>query len=246
MATSGQLVEGVSGATGFAEETVVVHMRNLREAGCITVRGRGLWATKMTAHEAAKLLIAVHGSDYVKDSVNALTSFAPLSAYHREVVSPAERTVPVTIVPHWTDGPRHWSVGYPLISGLNGEIVKKRFGLSRIAMGATFEEALVAIIEYALADTLFPPLRSSDFRRAPAKIPSYRSRLWVSLYRPQPYASITYLAEGIIYEKILFQPKSHGPSLFKDTYKRKKEAVSYRASDFNERSLEIICETLRE
>jgi hypothetical protein len=246
VATSGQLVEAVSRATGFAEETVVVHMRNLREAGHIAVSGRGPWAAKMTAREAAKLLIAVHGSNYVKESAGALASFAPLVAYRREVISPAERTVPVTIVPHWIDGPKHWSVGYPLIGGLNGDIIKDRFGLNRIKIGETFEEALVTIIECMLADTLFPPLRSSDFRKPPSKIPSYRKRLWVTLYRPQPYAAITYLAEGITYEKIVFEPKSRGPNFYKDTLKRKKEAVSYRASDFNEQSLEIICEVLEE
>ncbi|HEY5306097.1 MAG TPA: hypothetical protein VIJ52_05445 [Pseudolabrys sp.] len=245
MATSGQLVEAVSRATGFAEETVVVHMRNLREAGHIAIGGRGPSAAKMTARDAAKLLIAVHGSNYVKESAGALASFSRLLAYRRELVSPAERTVPVTIAPHWIDGPKHWSVGYPLISGLNGEIVRNRFGLDRIAIGKTFEDALVMIIESMLADTLFPPLQSSDFRKPPSKIQSYRKRIWVTLYRPQPYSSITYLAEGITYEMILFQPKSFGSAFgYKDTSKPKKEAVSYRASDFNEQSLEIVCEAL--
>jgi hypothetical protein len=245
VATSGQLVEAVSRATGFAEETVVVHMRNLREAGHIAIGGRGPSAAKMTARDAAKLLIAIGSSNYVKESAGALASFSRLLAYRQEVVSPAERTSPVTIAPHWIDGPKHWSVGYPLISGLRGEIVRNRFGLNRIEIGTTFEEALVTIIECTLANTLFPPLQSSDYRKPPSKVSSYQKRLWVTLYRPQPYASITYLAEGITYEKILFQPKSHGPDFFSPyVAKRKKEAVLYRASDFNEQSLEIICEAL--
>ncbi len=67
VATSGQLVEAVSEATGFAAETVVVHMRNLREAGFIAIRGRGRSAAKMTARDAARLLMAVSGTNHVKE-----------------------------------------------------------------------------------------------------------------------------------------------------------------------------------
>jgi hypothetical protein len=245
LATSGQLVEAVSRATGFAEETVVVHMRNLREADLIAVRGRGPSAAKMIPRDAARLLMAVSGTNYVKESVGAVASFAALIAYRRELISPADRIVPVTIVPHWIDGPKHWSVGYPLTAELNGVVVRKRFGLNRFQLGTTFEEALVAIIEGTLADTLFPPLQALDFCKPPSKTPSYRKRLWITVHRPHAYASITYLAEGITYEKILFQPKSHGSDFaYKDIEKLTKQAVLYRTSDFSERTLEIICDAL--
>jgi DNA-binding transcriptional ArsR family regulator len=247
VATSGQLVEAVSEATDFAAETVVVHMRNLREAGLVDIRGRGRSAAKMTARDAARLLMAVSGTIHVKESVGAVLSFKELSAYRRELVSPKEQTTPVTIVPHRIDGPRHWSVGRPLIPGLNGEEVRKRFGLGRVKLGTTFEEALITVIEGTLADTLFPPLQSSDFRKPTSKIANYKKRLWVTLYRPEAYASITYLAEGITYEKVLFQKK---PDVANATYRdtaarRKRTAVLYRQSDFNEQALEIVCDALR-
>jgi hypothetical protein len=248
LATSGQLVEAVSEATGFAPETVVVHMRNLREADLIGVRGRGRSAAKMTSRDAARLLMAVLGTSHVKESVGAVLSFGALTAYRRELVAPKERTVPVTIVPHWTEGPRYWSVGYPLMAELNGEEVRKRYGLSRIKLGTTFEEALIALIEGTLADTLFPPLAASDFRKPPSKIANYKKHLWLALYRPEPYAAITYLAEGITYEKILFQQqKSAGANMaFSETAARKKPAaVVYRQSDLLERSLKIVCDALR-
>ncbi len=153
----------------------------------------------------------------------------------------------MTIAPHWIDGPRHWSVGYPLMAELNGEEIRKRFGLGRIKLGTTFEEALITLIEDMLADTLFPPLQSSDFRKLPSKIANYKKRLWVTLYRPEAYASITYLAEGITYEKVLFQKKPDvSNAIFRDTTaRRKRTAVLYRQSDFNERTLEIVCDALR-
>ena len=247
MATSGQLVEAVGEAIGFAAETVVVHMRNLREAGLVDIRGRGRSAAKMTARDAARLLMAVSGTIHVKESVGAVLSFKELSAHRRELVSPKERTIPVTIVPHWIDGPRHWSVGCPLIPDLNGEEVRKRFGLGRVKLGTTFEEALIGLIEGTLADTLFPPLQSSDFRKPPSKIANYKRRLWVTLFRPEAYASITCLAEGITYEKVLFQKKSEGANAaYSDTAARKKQAgVLYRQSDFNEQTLKIVCDALR-
>jgi DNA-binding transcriptional ArsR family regulator len=247
VATSGQLVEAVSEATGTAAETVVVHMRNLREAGLVDIRGRGRSAAKMTARDAARLVMAVLGTSHVKESVGAVLSFGALTAYRRELVAPKERTVPVAIVPHWTEGSRHWSVGYPLMTELNGDEVRKRYGLGRVKLGATFEEAMIALIEGTLADTLFPPLQSSDFLKPPSKIANYKKHLWVALYRPEAYAAITYLAEGITYEKMLFQKKSDGANAtYSDTGVRKKQAaVAYRQSDLLERSFKIVCDALR-
>lgn len=245
MATSKQLIEAVSRATGLTEETVHVHMRNLREAGLITLGGRGASAARMTPLDAARLMMAVSGSGFVKESVNAVASFAGLLAYRNEIVAPKERSPYLTIAPHWSDGPRHWSAGLPLMGDLNGEAVKSRFGLRTIEIGASFEDALVAVIEAMLMYTLFPRLQSTDFRKPTSKNLSYRKRLWVTFYRPEPHASMTYCAEGVTYQKILFQAK---PIDFRDVYSdrvaRKKKADLYRAVDFDEEALEIICEAL--
>lgn len=246
VATTKQLTEAVSRATGFTEETVHVHMRNLREHGLLTQAGKGSSAARMTPHDAAWLLMAVCGAYYVKESAGAAATFAALPAYRRELISPKERTMHVSIAPHWIDGPMHWSAGKPLRSDLNGEAVRNRFGLNRIQVGASFEDALVAVIEAVLTYTLFPPFQPTDFRKPLSKMPDYRKRLWVTFYRPQAYASITYYAEGITYEKILFQRKSDNSIMFHytDTAKHKRQAFLYRAIDFNEETLEIICEAL--
>ena len=246
MATTKQLTEAVSWATGFSVETVHVHMRNLRERGLLTQAGKGSSGARMTPRDAARFLMAVVGAYYVKESADAAVTFAALLAYRRELISPKERINPVSIAPHWIDGPRHWSAGHPLRSDLNGEAVRSRFGLNRIQLGASFEDALVAVIEAVLTYTLFPPLQPTDFRKPPSKMPNYRKRLSVTHYGPQAYASIMYLAEGITYEKILFQRKQHdnGISIYRDTAKHKRQAFLYRAIDFNEETLEIICEAL--
>ncbi|MGH2506572.1 MAG: hypothetical protein ACRDHZ_04015 [Ktedonobacteraceae bacterium] len=245
MATTKQLTEAVSRATGFSVETVHVHMRNLRERGLLTQAGKGSSAARMTPRDAARLLIAVCGAYYVKESADAVVTFAALPAYRRELISPKERIIPVSIAPHWIEGPRHWSAGHTLRSDLNGEAVRSRFGLNRIQLGASFEDALVAVIEAVLTYTLFPRLQPTDFRKPPSKMPDYRKRLWVTHYRPQAYASITYCAESITYEKILFQRKQPENIFnFIDSAKHKRQAFLYREIDFNEETLEIICEAL--
>ena len=68
----------------------------------------------------------------------------------------------------------------------------------------------------------------------------------VSTRRPQAYASIVYLAEGVTYEKNLFQAKQPDNRIldYKENAKHRRQAFLYCAIDFNEETLEIICEAL--
>jgi hypothetical protein len=75
-ASSTQLSECVAQQLGLPEPTVALHMRNIREAGLITQGGRGRSSAKMTATDAAHLLLASVGSQNPKDSVEAVGKYA--------------------------------------------------------------------------------------------------------------------------------------------------------------------------
>lgn len=80
MLTSHKLAEVVGGVLGLPAETVKQHLRNLQAAdrGLISAKGRGRAAASMTPLDAARLLIATVGADFVKDSVAALDAFGEL------------------------------------------------------------------------------------------------------------------------------------------------------------------------
>jgi hypothetical protein len=59
MAMLSDLVRIIAEATGDPESTVTVVARSLREAGFIATGGRGRSAAKMTAHDAASLLLGI-------------------------------------------------------------------------------------------------------------------------------------------------------------------------------------------
>src|SRR5439155_17694246 len=62
MATPGQLVKCIAEALGIPEPTVVQYDRLLAENGLRSKGGRGTSAAKVTAVDAANLLIAIMGS----------------------------------------------------------------------------------------------------------------------------------------------------------------------------------------
>jgi hypothetical protein len=82
MATPRQLVETLAGVLGISVATVIVHDRNLSTAPLPlrTVAGRGRAAAKITAVDAANLLIAVAASESVKDSVRTVLTYGGLRA----------------------------------------------------------------------------------------------------------------------------------------------------------------------
>ncbi|WP_035729568.1 hypothetical protein [Bradyrhizobium sp. USDA 3456] len=81
MVTSLKLAgEVLPAATGLHASTVVQHLRNLQQFDrrLITFKGHGSSAAHMTPGDAARLLLAVVGSDLVKDSVASLHGFGQL------------------------------------------------------------------------------------------------------------------------------------------------------------------------
>jgi hypothetical protein len=75
VASPGQLVSKVSELLGISEATIVQHDRNLVVAGLRSKSGRGPSAARMTARDAAHLLVAVLGSHHVKDSVQSVRGY---------------------------------------------------------------------------------------------------------------------------------------------------------------------------
>ena len=71
MATPGQLVRTMADVLGIPTATVAQYDRQLAEAGLRTVGGRGTSAAKVTATDAANLLIAVLGSPISGPSIKA-------------------------------------------------------------------------------------------------------------------------------------------------------------------------------
>jgi hypothetical protein len=80
MATPRQLVEIVAEIMGVSTATVIVHDRNLATAPVPlrTVAGRGRAAARVTAVDAANLVIAVAASESVKDSVATVMKYRDL------------------------------------------------------------------------------------------------------------------------------------------------------------------------
>ncbi len=98
MATSGGLIEIVADALGLTAETVGVHVRNLRTAGLLNRRGVGRSAAIMTTLDAARVLLAVVGSQQVKDSAETVKRFGALvSAEGVEAASRGEDINPFTL-----------------------------------------------------------------------------------------------------------------------------------------------------
>src|SRR6516165_1680764 len=83
MATPGQLVQAVAQALGIPVETVTNYDRVLSENGMRSKSGRGRGAAKVTAGDAANLLIAIMGSPIagasVKEAANTCRKYGSLT-----------------------------------------------------------------------------------------------------------------------------------------------------------------------
>ncbi|MBI1201946.1 MAG: hypothetical protein GC182_05490 [Rhodopseudomonas sp.] len=79
MATSGELTDIMAKALGVPFETVREHLRNIRrKPNTITFSGYGRSAAAMQPRDAVRLMLAVAGSQLVKDSRATLDAFAKL------------------------------------------------------------------------------------------------------------------------------------------------------------------------
>src|ERR1700674_2420539 len=84
VASPGELVRKFSELLGIAEPTIVLHDRNLVVAGLRSKSGRGNSAARMTARDAAHLVVAVLGSSHVKDSAETVRRYKE-TRFHKSV-----------------------------------------------------------------------------------------------------------------------------------------------------------------
>jgi predicted ArsR family transcriptional regulator len=78
VATSIELAGAVAVALGIADETIKLHLKTIRAAGAISFKGYGRSAAAMTPLDASRLIIAVAGSTFAKDSAAVLERFSKL------------------------------------------------------------------------------------------------------------------------------------------------------------------------
>lgn len=78
MATSGAMTKTIWAATGVAEPTVALVVRELREAGMLTTGARGVNAPQMTPLDAARVLLVLLVSERPADAAKAARDFGQL------------------------------------------------------------------------------------------------------------------------------------------------------------------------
>lgn len=90
MAIAQELAEGVALLADKPAAVAIHHLRNLRDAGLIAKGGRGPSAARMETNDAVMLLLAMAGTERLKDSVSVAKSLAslraeePLQIWHRK------------------------------------------------------------------------------------------------------------------------------------------------------------------
>jgi hypothetical protein len=84
MATLSELVKAIAQIEGIEPATVSLIARNVREAGLISTRGRGLSAAKMSLADAANLLIAVNATVTAREAPDTVRKYRRLELRRRE------------------------------------------------------------------------------------------------------------------------------------------------------------------
>lgn len=175
MASPGEMVKRIAEVLGVPEATVVVHDRNLAEAGLRTKGGRGRSAAKMNAADVANLLVAVAGASMVKDAVQVVTDYSTLASRS------AENSVRVDAqnFKHNANASSAWDLsGFPIAS------------LQKLRAAHSFHDAIVALIASAADGSLLEAANSLTVEQVGNhRIPN----LWwiqVTLWGPYPQAAI--------------------------------------------------------
>jgi hypothetical protein len=78
VATSTELSNAVADALGVSRESAYLHLKTIRKHDKISFKGYGRGAAAMTPLDAARLIIAVAGSTFAKDSMATLNRFCGL------------------------------------------------------------------------------------------------------------------------------------------------------------------------
>ena len=174
MASPGELVKTIADVLGVPEASVVVHDRNLVVAGLRTKGGRGRSAAKMTALDAANLLIGVAASSVVKETVETVQDYADLPSRGGETSTRKDA--------HSFDNngnpPPTWNLpGFPIPA------------LQSLPEHHTFRSALVGLIEAATDGTLRDAIKNLRPFSEEHRIPSHWA-IEVILWGPYPQAAI--------------------------------------------------------
>jgi hypothetical protein len=102
MASIGKLVEAIARVGGRDEATVRLMARYAREAGYISQASYGPAAARMTARDAANLLVASTGADKAKYAAAAIYDFAPLPIMRGEVAKGLPANIQAAFAPGTT------------------------------------------------------------------------------------------------------------------------------------------------
>ena len=78
MVSSVEMADVVADAVGIRRESARLHLKIIRAAGAISFKGYGRSAAAMVPLDASRLLLAVTGSQFAKDSLEVLRRFADL------------------------------------------------------------------------------------------------------------------------------------------------------------------------
>jgi len=165
MVTPGKLRQSLAEALALQDhlERIDVHLRNLREAGLIAKAKRGRGAAEMGPTDAAHLLLAVAGSELVKDSVRTVEQYGELRA------DPASVSV----------------------RG-NYERGRYRLALLDLPPKHTVVEALSQIFSLLASNVFFADVRYELERRYGSRPSEQAEYIFLRLFRPYQAASIHY------------------------------------------------------
>jgi hypothetical protein len=136
MATPGQLVRTMANVLGIPEPTVAQYDRHLAEAGLRRMGGRGTSAAKVSATDAANLLIAIMGSPVSGASIKSAKETCDNYGY-------------LPTRPNFSDSKRFSDHGLISLAKLG----KKKH---------TFRDALIALIEGASRGELLNIIEGND------------------------------------------------------------------------------------
>ena len=89
MVSSVELADVVADAVGIRRESARLHLKIIRAAGAISFKGYGRSAAAMVPLDASRLLLAVTGSQFAKDSLEVLRKFADL----KPIGDPRDKTL---------------------------------------------------------------------------------------------------------------------------------------------------------
>ena len=78
LVTSRKMADIVGDALGITRESAQLHLRVIRESGAISFTGYGRGAALMTGGDAARLILAITGSTFARDSWDVLSRFQNL------------------------------------------------------------------------------------------------------------------------------------------------------------------------